>query len=64
MQELFSLIPKSSSLLFYLIPQPLLPGEKWRNAQFISYIAPHSWVRGWGEACRIEGLRLEFFLLE
>jgi hypothetical protein len=36
-------------LLFYLIPQPLLPGEKGCNNHLIIDLAPLPWERGWGE---------------
>jgi hypothetical protein len=36
--------------MFYLIPRPLLPGEKGRKNKNINVLAPPPWGRGWGEA--------------
>jgi hypothetical protein len=36
--------------MFYLIPRPLLPGEKERKKNIISVLAPLPWERGWGGA--------------
>jgi hypothetical protein len=33
---------------FYLIPRPLLPGEKGRKKNLIRFLTPLPWERGWG----------------
>jgi hypothetical protein len=39
----------STSSVRYLIPRPLLPGEKGRKNNKINVLAPLPWERGWGE---------------